>query len=235
MRDQSKRRALLLAGVTFCLLLPSQEAHCDFWGADVAVLAQILEQTVMELAELKSILSTGDDTLGLLQDINRGINDSLKLSQTLGVRIDPGLYRELQSVDAAVRGIETLYGKPVNSPLALMQTNTDRTVAEAVSFNNDLNDYAKSLDQVGEQIKSFSHEVSPGGAEKLTAESIGVLIHVMNQQLRASGQGLKLQAQAIAVENKKSKDQTAQYLKEGEALGEKMSGLNPTFNVPRFN
>ena len=63
---------------------------------------------------------------------------------------------------------------------------------------------------------------------------MGVLIHVMDQQLRATGQGLKLQAQAMAVKNKKEKDQTAQFISEGQALRERMTELNPTFQVPRF-
>jgi hypothetical protein len=217
------------------LSLPiSEEARGDIWGADVAVLAQILQETILQLAELKSILNSGEDTLGLLQDVNRGINDSLRMAATLGIRIDPGIYRDLRQVDQALRAVEDIYGRPVDSPAAPVQRNTDQTIAEAISFNNELNEYAAKLDQVGEEIKAYSHSTSPGGAAKLTAESIGVLIHVMDQQMRATGQGLKLQAQAMAVENKKDKDHTEQYLKEGQALKERMAALNPTFQVPRF-
>jgi hypothetical protein len=228
-------RALTIAVAgLFPLLQFSNEARGDVWGADVAVLAQILQQTILELAQLKSILQSGNDTLGLLQDINRGINDSLRMADTLGIRVDPGLYRELHHVNEALRLVEDTYGRPVDSPIATTQRNTDQTVAEAISFNNELNDYAKHLDEIGEEIKSYSHSVSPGGATKLTAESVGVLIHVMDQQLRATGQGLKLQAQAMAVQNKKEKDQTAQYISEGKALQERMTALNPNFQVPRF-
>ena len=69
---------------------------------------------------------------------------------------------------------------------------------------------------------------------KLTAESLGVMIHVLDQQLRASGQGLKFQAQALAMQNKREKDQTAEYLKEGDILKSRLQTLNPTFDVPRF-
>ena len=234
MRLQTKRSAAALLAGALVFFYPFSIARADFWGADVAVLAQILEQTILELTELKSILSTGSDTLGLLQEVNRGINDSMNMAQTLGVRIDPGIYRELKNVDQAVRGLEAIYGTPVASPLETVQRDTDQTIAEAISFNNDLNDYARHLDQIGEAIKDNSHDVSPGGAAKLTAESLGVMIHVMNQQLRATGTGLKLQAQAMAMENKKQKDQTAQYLKEGEILSKKMTTIDPTFQVPRF-
>jgi hypothetical protein len=225
------------SAAVLCLLLSfsyPNKAQGDVWGADVAVLAQILSETVMELAQLKSILSNGQDSLNFMQDINRGINDSLQMAKTLGLRIDPGIYRELGKVVQALSAVENIYGQPVNSPVATVQRNTDQTVAEAISFNNELNDYASRLDGIGEEIKNFSHSASPGGAAKLTAESLGVLIHVMDQQMRAQGQGLKLQAQAMAVENKKEKDHTEQYIKEGQALEERMTALNPTFQVPRF-
>lgn len=216
------------------LLSVSSPAWGDLFGTDTAVLSQILQQAILQLAELKSILQSGKDTLGLLEDINRGINDSLQMAETLGIRIDPGIYRDLRRVDDAVRTVERLYGRAVDSPLATTQRNTDQTVAEAISFNNELNEYAQKLDRIGEEIKTYSHAVSPGGAQKLTAESLGVMIHVMNQQLRATGQGLKLQAQAMAVQNKKEKDYTAQYLKEAQGLKERMTTINPTFEVPRF-
>jgi uncharacterized protein YoxC len=186
-------------------------AKADMFGADVAVLAQILQNAVLQLAQLKSLLQSGQDT-----------------------RIDPGLYRELKNVDQALAGVEKTYGRPVDSPLAPVQRNTDQTVAEAISFNNEINEYTAKLDRIGEEIKSYSHAVSPGGAAKLTAESMGVVIHVMNQQMRATGQGLKLQAQAMAIQNKKEKDQTQQYLNESQNLKNRMTAINPTFEVPRF-
>ena len=228
-------RRLCTYVTTLLIVVPfPRQARADLFGADVAVLGQILQQTILQLAELKSILQSGDDTLGLLREVNRGINDSLRMADTLGVRIDPGLYRDLRQVDQALRSIEQIYGQAPDSIAAPAQRNTDQTVAEAISFNNELNEYARNLDRVGEEIKAYSHDVSPGGAAKLTAQSLGVLIHVMNQQMRATGQGLKLQAQAMAVQNKKEKDQTAQYLSEGQALKNRMTSIDPTFQVPRF-
>lgn len=210
------------------------DARASIFGEENIVLAQILQQTILQLAELKSILQSGKDTLGLMEDINRGINDSLHLAETLGVHIDPGVYRDLRQVDEAVQAVENIYGRPVNSAEATVQRNTDKTVAEAITFNNELNDYTQKLDHIGEEIKTYSHVVSPGGAAKLTAESMGVLIHVMNQQIRANGLGLKLQAQALAVQNKKDKDATEQYLKEGQVLREKMQTMTASFDLPRF-
>lgn len=229
------RKRLCAIFMAIGLLLPvPQVARADLFGADAAILAQILANALQQLAQLREILQSGNDTLGLLQDINRGINDSLRMAETLGLRVDPGLYRELREIDAAVNSIESLFGRAVDSRVATVQRNTDRTVAEAITFNNELNEYTQRLDRIGEEIKTYSHAVSPGGAAKLTAQSLGVMIHVMNQQIRATGQGLKLQAQTLALQNKQEKDRTEQYLKEGEKLKNKMQSLDAKFQAPRF-
>lgn len=229
------RKRLCATFMAIGLLLPvPQVARADLFGADAAILAQILANALQQLAQLREILQSGNDTLGLLQDINRGINDSLRMAETLGLRVDPGLYRELREIDAAVNSIESLFGRAVDSRVATVQRNTDRTVAEAITFNNELNEYTQRLDRIGEEIKTYSHAVSPGGAAKLTAQSLGVMIHVMNQQIRATGQGIKLQAQTLALQNKQEKDRTEQYLKEGEKLKNKMQSLDAKFQAPRF-
>lgn len=229
-----KKKIMTVFTVFSLVFSYSQPGRCDVWGADIPILLEILAQSIQQLIQLKAMLQNSDDTLNLLQDVNRGINDSLYLAQTLGLRVDPGIYRDLRTIDQAAQSLESIYGAVTDSKLAPVQRNTDQTVAEAISFNNDLNEYAFRLDQIGEEIKQYSHAVSPGGAAKLTAESLGVMIHVLNQQMRAQGQGLKLQAQAMAVANKKDKDQTEQYLREGQRLKMKMVNLNPEFKVMRF-
>lgn len=56
----------------------------------------------------------------------------------------------------------------------------------------------------------------------------------MNQQLRAQGTLLKLQAQGLAQSNKKEKDQTAQYLDSASDISKSLKASNPTFQLPRF-
>ena len=229
-----KKKIVSVFMVSTMLISFPQPAKADMWGADIPILLEILANSLQQLVQLKAMLQNSGDTLDLLQDINRGINDSLHMAETLGLRIDPGIYRDLKTVDQATQSLEKIYGIVTESKLATVQRNTDQTVAEAITFNNDLNDYASRIDKIGEDIKKFSYRVSPGGAAKLTAESLGVMIHVLNQQMRAQGQGLKLQAQAMVVQNKKDKDQTDQYLREGQSLKNKMMALNPEFKVMRF-
>ena len=223
-----------LAFLTVVILIASPRAKGDMFGGDVAVLMQILAQAIEQLAQLKSILQTGDDTLGLLQEINRGINDSLGLIRTISPYVDPGQYGDLKKIEDVLRKFRDIYGVVTDSPDAKAQSSVDHAVAEAVAMNSAIHDYTAKIDQIGEDIKNFSHSVSPGGAQKLTAESLGVMLHVLNQSLRAQGAQLKLQAQAVAQSNKKEKDYTAQYLSVTGALSTAMKASDQQFERPRF-
>lgn len=228
------RKKVLALVLSICLFVVPRPSRADLFGGDVAVLTQILVQTIKQLYELQRIVQNGQDTLNLMRDINRGINDSLKLVESLGPYIDPGLYRELKKVEELVKHLQGTYGIIVDSADRVPQEDTDRVVAEAISVNNALFEYAKELDKVGERIKVFSHEVSPGGAQKLTAQSLGVMVHVMNQQLRATATGLKIQAQTLALQNKKEKQGTKAFIGQAELLKRVMKKQEVKFEFPRF-
>lgn len=226
-----KKMACLI--LSFSLLTYSP-AKASIFGEETAVLIQILANTVKQLTELKAILDNGKDTLNLLQDINRGINDSLNLARTVYPNIDPGIYKDWQNASDAISKLQTIYGIVTNSPELKVQTDTDQNVAEAVTLNNEIYKYTQGIDELGEAIKEFSHEVSPGGAQKLTAQTLGVMLQVLNQTLRTQATGLKLQAQSMAVANKKDKDSTRQYLETANTLRLAMKNEKTQFSPPRF-
>lgn len=223
--------------ITICMILLisfSHPAKADMWGGDLVYLAQILANTIKQLVELKSIVETSRNQLDLLREINRGINDSLRLAQTIDPNINPGIYKDWQNVDDALQKLQTIYGIVTNSTESTIYRNTDQQVAEAVNLNNDIYKYAANIDELGEVIKNYSHEVSPGGAQKLTAQTLGVMLQVMNQSLRTQATGLKLQAQTMAFQNKKEKDSTRQYLETANTLRAAMKKEVIQFKAPRF-
>lgn len=220
---------LLATGLTFH---PSP-AQAQF-STDAPILLEILANALKQLYEMQQLLQNGQDSLSLLQEINRGVNDSLAQLESLGVHIDPGIYHDLGNAQSVLKEFSNVYGVVVKSPDEKSQRDTDQVVAEAVAVNNDLFDSADKLDQIGEEIKSYSHAVSPGGAQKLTAQSLGVLIQVANQQLRATATGLKISAQALAMQNKREKASTAQYFAETGAVKTALQGDGPKFEFPRF-
>ena len=218
-----------------CLLLPiSFEARGDMFGGDVAVLTQILVQTDSgSWRELKSILQNGSDTLSLLQDINRGINDSLRMADTLGLRIDPGLYRDLRKVDQAAHALEQLYGRPIDSPVATVQRNTDQTVAEAISFNNELNEYAQNLDRVGEDIKADFALGLAGRCRKTHRRVARRLDSCRGPTAPRHRPRLKAPGAGLAVQNKRKRIQR-NICQRGPRTSGAHDLMAATFDVPRF-
>lgn len=226
-------KSLTVFALSISLLLP-QPSKADLFGGDVAVLVQILANALKQLYELQKMVQTGQDTLYLLRDINNGINDSLKLIKSLPDNPNPGLYGDLSQIKDVLDRLNKSYGIVVDSPDSQVYESTDQTIAEAINMNNELYEYTKQLDLVGEEVKTYSHQVSPGGAAKLTAQALGVLIHVTNQQLRAQGTSMKLDAQRLALENKKEKQSTEAYLKQADTLKIAMKTSVPSFKLPRF-
>lgn len=215
-------------------LVASAPAKADMFGGDLIYLAQILANAIKQLTELKNMVDNGKDQLNLLTEINRGINDSLRLAQTIDPNIDPGIYKDWKNVGDALIKLQSIYGIVTNSPDSKVFSDTDQNVAEAVTLNNDIYKYTQNIDELGEAIKDFSHDVSPGGAQKLTAQTLGVMLQVMNQSLRTQATGLKLQAQTMAVQNKKEKDSTKQYLETANTLRVAMKKEKIQFVAPRF-
>ncbi len=209
-------------------------AKADLFGGDVVVLTQILANAIQQLMQLKQIVGAGQDTLSLLTNINQGLNYALNIMNTISPATDPGLYKDWRNVPEAMRRLREIYGIVAPSPEQTVQQNTDQSIAEAVSLNNSMYDYSNHLDSVGEQIKQFSRQVSPTGAQKLTAQTLGIMLHAMNQNLRAQATSLKLQAQALAIENNHNKAMTRYTLANNHALNNAIKDEQVEFKVPRF-
>lgn len=228
MKLKIKRIIILL------VLMFSATSKASLFGEENAALYQILEQSIRQYYELKNILQNGQDTLGLLRDVNRGFNDSLYLLKTIKPNIDPGLYKELSRSTEALKKVQEIYGIIANSPDEKVQRNTDQQIAETLAFQNSIYKYTEQIDRIGEEVKFYSHKVSPGGAQKLTAQTLGVMIHVMNESLRAQAMGLKIQATQMSLQNKKDKEFTSKTMEMTESLNVQMKSKEKLFNVPRF-
>jgi hypothetical protein len=227
-----KRIKIIIVTLIFSFSVPLK---ADLFGGDVVVLAKILANAIQQLVQLRQMLSTARNNLETIRDINRGIDDALRIIRTLNPDLDPGIYKDWRQVADAVRKLEQVYGIVVDSPLTPVQRDLDRSAAEAITKNNKIFEYTKKIDQIGEDIKRYSRSVSPKGAVRLTAESMGVALHVMNESLRAQATGLKMQAQTMASKNKQEKDRTREILKTTNSLKSMMNSYEPQFQLPRFD
>ena len=227
------KRFVVCAGVAFLLLFP-RPVNADLFGGDIPLLIQIVVNTLQELAQLRAIVGSSQDSLSLMREINQGINDSLNIIQTMRKNQSPGVFGDWKSVDGALGQIQQIYGIVVPSPNSQMEQITDQSVAEAVELNNSVYDYTNQIDDLGEEIKTYSHAVSPGGAQKLTAQTLGIMLHVMNESLRTQATGLKLQAQALELSNSREKESSQEIVQNNLDLKNAMLNADLRFQTPRF-
>jgi hypothetical protein len=214
--------------------LPAHTARADIFGADIAVLGEILRNSVQQLYQLMTLVRTTRDNLDLVRDINQGLDDSLAMVRTMRAGPVRGLYSDWGPPAQAQQRLAAVYGSIPGSKASTVQRELDRGVLQGISIRNSAFDRAAQLDIIAEEIKDASHRVSPGGAAKLTAQGLGVAIHVMDESLRTQSTSLELQAQAIAAANHKDKEDTKHRQDSTRALKGLMQATSPTFATPRF-
>jgi hypothetical protein len=213
--------------LSISLIAVPKFAHADLFGGDVVVLSQILVQAIQTVIQLKSILSTGEDTLDLMRDINAGVRSGLTLIQIMNPKFNPGTYGDLRNPDAVLRAIESVYGATPQGMDQDLMKSQDQSVAEVISMNRNLYDYADQVDLERDKILFHSQVVSPQGSGKLQNQALAVLIGVTTQLLRTQSQMLKIMAQNMAFENRKEKLSTQNFK-------DNYSGLSRGFqNLPK--
>lgn len=228
-------KKLIAGSLIFLTLMRPTASRADMWGGDIPLLIEIVANTAAQLTQLKSILGTGADTLSYIRDINDGIRTALRVIQSMNPKLDPGVLSQLNNVNQVLSVVEQLYGKIPNTSEAKVQQLTDQSVAEAIHLHNEAFRYAAQLDPEVEKIKSRAQDVSPLGAGRLTAQSLGVLIHVMNQILRTNAAILKMQGEQVALENKKEKLNSQQFKMQYEQLSKAFGSLGSSYSLPSLS
>lgn len=226
----SMKKRILAVFICFTLITP-KPAKADLFGGDVAVLVQILAQTIKQLYELQRIVSTGQDTLSLMRDINRGIRDGLAVIRIINPKFNPGLYGGLETADQVQRAIEDLYGTIPQTSEYRLQEAQDKSVAESISMNGTLFQYADSVDDETKRIIAHSQSTNPQGSAKLTNQALAVLIGVTTQVLRTNSMMLKMMGQNMALSNRKEKLQATQFKAQYEGISNALGALPKETNL----
>lgn len=228
------KNSLIAVIFYFAMVIPLP-SRADLFGGDVAVLVQILAQAIEQVTRLQTIINNGKDTLNLMRDINSGVRSGLDMIHIINPRFNPGLYGDLKDPQNVLRAIHDLYGQaPKTADKELMDSN-DQSVAEVISMNRNIYDYADQVDQERERILLHSQVVSPQGAAKLQNQSLGVLIGVMTQLLRTQSQMLKIMGQNMALENRKEKMTSSQFIENYQGLSDGFKSLPKDTTLPSLN
>lgn len=228
------RKKIFTILLSVILIVSPKPAKADMFGGDVVILTQILAQAIQTVITLKSVLENGKDSLDLLRDINAGVRSGLDLIRIINPNFNPGVFGDLRDPDSVLRALQTVYGAiPEGMDQNLMKSQ-DQSVAEVISMNRNLYDYADQVDREKERILFHAQVVSPQGAGKLQNQALGVLIGVMTQLLRTQSQMLKIMGQNMAYDNRKEKLATQNFQENYQSLSRGFEGLPRQTNLPRL-
>jgi hypothetical protein len=145
------------------------------------------------------------------------------IMKTLNTTIQPGMFSQYKTPADVLNAVQAIYGAVPKTTESQLQSSQDQAVAEAITLHNEAFEYANLIDPEAERIKDYSRGVSPAGAGRLTAQSLGVLIHVSNQILRTNAAMLKLLSQNLALQNRHEKLSSEQYRVQYQELSNALS------------
>lgn len=221
-----------------CLLfltsLVCRNAKADLFGGDVAVLSQILLQTIKTVYELKNIVETGEDTLRLMRDINSGLRSGIFSINISNPNFKAGVYGNLKDKNSVLFTLQSVYGRAPEGMDKELINSQDESVAEVISMNRNLYDYADQVDREKDKILYHAQQVSPQGAGKLQNQALGILIGVSTQLLRTQSQLLKIMAQNMAYETRKEKLATRNFQENYQGLSRGFQSLPRNSALPRL-
>ena len=173
------------------LTIPFRTARGDMFGADVAVLVQILAETIQQIGELESIIGSTNQTASILEEMNRGVKDVLRLANTAHVTLPPQVYAQAMSIDQATRMAESVYGSMPNNALDMNRDHYQSGV-EGLYLSEDAFDYSILLDNTAEKVKTSAVAANEAAATKLTAETLGVVVEAVSHSNRIQAKNLEI-------------------------------------------
>ncbi len=228
------KKQIVIFSVSGFLFMSPRSAKADLFGGDIVILTQILAQAIQTVITLQNVLENGKDSLNLMRDINAGVRSGLDLIQIINPNFNPGVYGDLRNADDVLRAIQSVYGVIPRGMDEDLMKSQDQSVAEVISMNRNLYDYADQVDRERDKILFHAQVVSPQGAGKLQNQALGVLIGVTTQLLRTQSQMLKIMAQNMAFDNRKEKLATQNFKENYEGLSRGFGGFSKETKLPRL-
>lgn len=102
------------------IIFISAPARADLFGGDVAVLMQILQENIRHYYQLQEMIKQGQNADSYLRWINKGLDNSIGLLQSLPIK-DEKVLSELKEFRQAMGKVSTLYGQVPRSPEEALQ------------------------------------------------------------------------------------------------------------------
>ncbi len=207
-------------------------ARADIWGADVGVLLQILVQAINTVAQLQAVLKSAKETAAILDEMNRGVKEMLKLAETAHVPLPPQVYEAAKKIEAANMLAQRQYGT-ISDRAPLKDKNEFQNGVDGLFISQDAFDYSTFLDEKGERVKSSAVVANQASATRLTAETLGVVLHAISHSNRIQAKTLQMESTKRIEESAKSAAQFDNFMDTQAALRSEMDtqGFTPLNSI----
>jgi hypothetical protein len=226
------KKYLVVATTLFGLTL-AMPASAQF-SSDAPILLKMLANSLTQLAQLYKVVETTRANVAMLREINSGLEDIRNLHQDLEATVSPGHLKNWLEVGDSLAKLERIYGSPSSTLAGAVQKDLDLGIAEAVQGSNAAFNLSKRSDSFAKGVGQASAVASPKGAQRLTAQSLGVLIQVQSQSVRTAGEHLRLTAQALARENYHDKMDSQRIAEDSLHLQQSLKNSKTSFQLPRL-
>jgi hypothetical protein len=220
---------LLFLLTAFIFLFPLVRiAKADLFGADVVVLSQILVEDIIQVKTMYQMLTEAQNTSNVLEDMNRGVKDVIRLADSAHIQLPPQVYGSASQLSAASQLTKNLYGQMGNQSPNYTRSNYQSGV-EGLYLSQDAFTYSNTLDDQGTKIKQASIVANQATATKLTAESVGTLIHAVDQSNRLEAKNLELNSTGRIEDTSKENAEFESFIStEGSIVNDmKNNGFTP--------
>lgn len=199
----------------------------DF-GATAVAIYQLIRQHVAELAALEELIRQGKDTYRLANDVYRGINDTLRILESLEDKMDPGTFKRLKyNLEAIINKVERIYGKVPNTARAESLLLHDETVVDTIARHNQIYDDHEKLK---EQRKWIEYEIlklpSPGRAAQVSLSVQYEILKALTRIEKNQAQGLKLLALSLGQQNEMEKKRSEESMEQYDGLEKALDNIN---------
>ena len=217
---------ICIAGITIgAMTIPAHVARADLFGGDVAVLSQILIQAIRQIAELQTLIGTSRQTVSILDEMNRGVKEVLRLADTAHVKLPKQVYDQANSIDLAMRTAESIYGSiPKNGQL--ISRDHYQSGVEGLYLSEDAFDYSLLLDETAERVKTSAVVANQASATRLTAETLGVVVEGISHSNRIQAKNLEISSTNRLEESAKSNANYESFLEIQDALSDDLQNQN---------
>jgi hypothetical protein len=215
------------------IVFTGRPARADLFGGDVAVLVQILAESIKQYYQLKELIGRGKSTEEFLRLVNSGIDNSMGLLLSLPVK-DEGLLSDLESFKQALSTIENIYGGIPKSKEQVLHLLNDQTVAESLRMANSFKKFSADQEENSARIAVQSRQASPKGAARMQAETSAQILRSLSQLIRVNTQMLKLQSEQFALQNKHGKTDVASYQRVNDGLSNGFKNFKLDMNLGKF-